>query len=122
MAKYNLSEAEFEIMEYIWSKGEKLSFSDIMNFTNSKGHTWKKQTVQTFLTRLIEKGALEAERKDNKRYYYSVLRQEEYVSKWTKCLVKKEFGGTLKGFLSAFTGGRKLSEEEAKELHEFLDK
>ena len=60
--KYNLSEAEYEIMKFIWEQGDNISFNDIMEYTQKKGHTWKKQTVQTFLTRLIDKGVLKAEK------------------------------------------------------------
>lgn len=37
MAKYNLSEAEYEIMEYIWKQNCMLKFSDIMEFLSEKG-------------------------------------------------------------------------------------
>ena len=45
--KYNLSEAEYEIMKFIWEQGDNIGFNDIMEYTQKKGHTWKKQTVQT---------------------------------------------------------------------------
>lgn len=40
--KYNLSEAEYEIMQFIWENGNNTSFSDVMEYTHKKGHTWKK--------------------------------------------------------------------------------
>lgn len=121
MTKYNLSEAEFEIMEYIWTNKQAVSFNEVMEYTTDNGHTWKKQTVQTFLTRLIDKGALKADKKGNKRYYSPSMNKEEYISQWTRGLLNIEFGGSLKGFLSAFTGGKSLTKEEAQELHDFLD-
>ena len=80
MAKYNLSEAEYEIMEYIWKQNCMLKFSDIMEFLSEKGHEWRKQTVQTFLTRLIEKGVLKAQKDGNYRLYYPAMSEEEYIS------------------------------------------
>ena len=110
--KYNLSEAEYEIMKFIWEQGDNIGFNDIMEYTQKKGHTWKKQTVQTFLTRLIDKGVLKAEKVGNKRYYSPSTTETEHICKWTH-----EF----KNFMLAFTGGNSLTEEEARELHEFLD-
>ena len=119
--KYNLSEAEYEIMKFIWEQGDNISFNDIMEYTQKKGHTWKKQTVQTFLTRLIDKGVLKAEKVGNKRYYSPSTTETEHICKWTQEFLKADFGGSLKNFMLAFTGGKSLTEEEARELHEFLD-
>ena len=81
--KYNLSEAEYEIMKFIWEQGDNIGFNDIMEYTQKKGHTWKKQTVQTFLTRLIDKGVLKAEKVGNKRYYSPSTTETEHICKWT---------------------------------------
>lgn len=121
MSKYDLSDAEYKIMEYIWRCDETKTFNEIMEFTQTQGYTWKKQTIQTFLTRLIDKGALAAEKKGNKRYYTPALTEEEYTSKWTKGLLSEGFGGSLKNFLLAFSGGETLSKQDVKELREFLD-
>lgn len=122
MPKYNLSDAEYELMEFIWQSNVELSFSEIMEYcSNTLKQPWKKQTIQTFLTRLIDKGALKAERKGVKRYYSPAMSKAEFVSKWTKGFLDEEFGGSLKKFMTALTGGKHLTEEELKELHEFLD-
>lgn len=121
MTRFNLSEAEYEIMEFIWEHDCKMRFSEIMEFTGKQGHEWKKQTVQTYLTRLIEKRALKAEKEGNCRYYYPAMSRQEYISVWTKRFIKESFENSLTEFLSAFTGGKSLTEEEAKELHDFLD-
>ena len=121
MAKYNLSEAEYEIMEYIWKQNCMLKFSDIMEFLSEKGHEWRKQTVQTFLTRLIEKGVLKAQKDGNYRLYYPAMSEEEYISKWTKNIVKDAFGNSLKEVLFSFTGRKILTKEEAAELHDFIE-
>ena len=121
MTKYNLSDAEYEIMKYIWECDEPASFREILAYTGEIGHTWKKQTVQTFLTRLIGKGALQAERRGNRHYYSPTMTETEYLSEWTKELLNENFEGSLKKFMVAFTGGKTLTESEAKELHDFLE-
>lgn len=34
--KYNLSEAEYEIMKFIWEQGDNIGFNDIMEYTQKK--------------------------------------------------------------------------------------
>lgn len=122
MSWYGLSDAEYEIMQYIWDSKETKTLHEVMEYMESKNYTWKQQTLHTFLSRLIDKKVLQAEKKGNKRFYSPKLSQEEYVSQWTAGFLDKEYGGSLKKFLLAFTGGKSLSEEQAKELHDFLDK
>ena len=88
MSKYNLSDAEYEIMQYIWKMEEEQSFQQIMAFTQQIGHTWKGQTVQTFLTRMIDKGVLQARKERRKRYYFAKETEVEWISSCTKAMVK----------------------------------
>lgn len=122
MPKYNLSDTEYALMEFIWQSDAELSFSEIMDYCSSTlKQPWKKQTVQTFLTRLIDKGALTAVRRGVKRYYSPAMSKTDFISKWTQGFLDEEYDGSLKKFMTALTGGNRLSEDEIKELHEFLD-
>ena len=57
-----LSAAEYEIMECVWALGRTVSGMDIMRaLGQEKG--WKQPTVLTFLSRLVEKGLLETEKR-----------------------------------------------------------
>lgn len=52
-----LSDTELMIMEYLWAQNTPKTFSEIKAFfeaTTSKN--WKKQTLSTFLLRLVKKG------------------------------------------------------------------
>ena len=70
-SKYNLSATEMEIMEFLWDANKKSSASEILKFFNeNKEKNWKKQTLNTFLVKLIEKGALQYDMVKNKKYYY----------------------------------------------------
>ena len=53
----HLSKTEYEIMEYFWEMGDKYTFGELMKYFNENlDKNWKKQTLNTFLSRLIEKG------------------------------------------------------------------
>lgn len=120
--KYGLSDAEYEIMEYVWKQEGEVIFKDVMAYLQERGHEWKKQTVQTFLTRLIDKKALHAEKRGNKAYYTPVMTEAQYRARWIENFLDDNFGGKITNFVCAFNSGDKLKEEDIKELEEFLNK
>ena len=91
-SKYNLSATEMEIMEYVWSTDNKLIAAEILNYFNeNKSKNWKKQTLNTFLVKLIEKGALQYDVSKNKKYYYPTAQSQtktEHIKHWTFNLIQ----------------------------------
>lgn len=121
--KYGLSEAEYQLMELIWEAGHSLSFGEIETYliehTDKK---WKKQTLHTYLTRLIKKGALKMIGNGRKHLYEPAMLKEEYISYWTHSFLEDSFGGSLGNFVSALTGNAgKLSQKDIEELRRYLD-
>ena len=50
-----MSQSESLIMDYLWKEGTGKTFAQIMAFLGNKaGKEWAKQTVNTFLRRLID--------------------------------------------------------------------
>lgn len=122
MSKYNLSNAEYELMEFFWENNQEFSLAEIMDYcSNTLRRGWKKQTIHTFLRRLIDKGALQAVRRGVRYYYSPTMSKEDFVSKWTREFLEKEFNGSLKHFIVSLTGGTQISKEECQELQELLD-
>lgn len=122
MATYNLSDSEYEIMEFLWTQKDASTLQDIIMYcTNERHHSWKQQTIYTFLTRLEGKGAVTAVKKGHKRYYSASMPMVEFKRKATQHLLEESFEGSLKNFLTAFTGGHPMSEENKAVLREFLD-
>lgn len=50
-----LSDTEFYILQYLWSLETPTTFAEILVHFTEEGKTWKKQTVNTFLSRMIQK-------------------------------------------------------------------
>lgn len=122
MGTYNLSDSEYEIMEFLWAQQETCTLQDVIAYcTNERHHTWKQQTIYTFLTRLEHKGAVTAVKRGHKRYYSASMSMMEFKKKATRQLLDESFDGSLKNFMIAFTGGSPLSKEEKAILKEFLD-
>lgn len=52
----DLSKSEKEVMSVIFTKEEEMRLKDIVDAVNQKfEHSWKPQTVSTFLARMIKK-------------------------------------------------------------------
>lgn len=120
MNKKNISigESELEIMKVLWKAEKPLTSVEIASFVESKN--WKKTTIATFLTRLAEKGAINAE-KQGKLYCYSpVLSEEEYKRSQTDNLINTLFGGSVKDFAVALFKDGGLSAEEINELKDLI--
>lgn len=75
-----LSDTELMIMEYLWSQNIPKTFSEIKAFFEATTNkNWKKQTLSTFLLRLVKKGVLYANHQEAKVTYYPALSSEEIL-------------------------------------------
>lgn len=116
-----LSDTELMIMEYLWSQNTPKTFSEIKAFFEATTNkNWKKQTLSTFLLRLVKKEALYANHQEAKVTYYPALSSEEYYQQYTSQIIQTSFHGSLTSFISAFTENKKLSASDKEELMDFL--
>ena len=119
--KYGLTYTEMEIMEFLWSQENEVSFKEILIYANEKLHKdWKRQTLSTYLKNLQMEGLVKAI--DNKKNYsyYAACTKEEHIHKWTKELVEVCYDNSLVYLVKAYIGDGQLSEQEKKELKEFF--
>lgn len=119
--EHELSETELSILEYLWEENEPKSFSEIMNYFNTicqKG--WKKQTINTFLLRLIKKGVLTANKAAAKTLYQPTVTCREYYQNYSQQIIEEYFDGSILNFVSAFTDNQKLSAEEKTKLLNYI--
>ena len=116
-----ISEAEMKVMSKLWDFGEMVTVSEIMAALNEDGEKWTHQTVGTFLKRLETKGMVASSKNGKSLYYFPLMSREQFKSKEASGFVKSKFGGSLKGFLSAFSSSKDFSDESMKELKEWFD-
>ena len=110
----NISDAELEVMKVIWYENRPITSLDIVEAFENKG--WKKTTIGTFLTRLVEKGALSAEKQGKLYYYTPLISQKDYRKSQTKNLISSLYGGSIKDFAVSLFEEQSISDEELKEL------
>lgn len=117
---YELTPCEEEIMLYVWEIGEVKSRQILDHFNNEMGKDWKKQTLNTHLTHLIDKNILTAEGEARKLYSPAVTKKA-YKHQKARNTVTRFFGGSLNNFVAAFCGDAEVSLEEIEELQSMLD-
>lgn len=119
---YGLTEVEMEIMEFLWKSEDGNAFKEIMCHVNNElKKDWKRQTLSTYLKNLQLLGFIRTDSSKKNYIYFPCQKKEEYVQDWTRELVEKQYGNSIIKFMSAFTGKKGLSKEEAEELKKMLE-
>lgn len=121
--KYGLSETEYELMDFFWNAEEKQSFKQILEYFNDqKEKNWKKQTLSSFLKILQDKELIGTDANGKKYLYYALHTREQHIHQWVRGLVRSSFDNSMKQFLTAFSGGEQLSEQDVQDLKDCLKK
>ena len=121
MKNISIGDSELEIMKVIWQADGPITSLDIGKEVEAKG--WKKTTIATFLTRLVEKGALTASKVGKLYYYTPLLSEKEYRKAQTRNLIANLYNGSVKDFAVSLFEEQKLSNEDIEELRSiFIEK
>lgn len=115
---YNISEAEMEVMEKLWEQEGGVKQSELLALFEAEGKTWKRQTLNTFLARLEEKGLVKREN----RIVEVVYSREEYNDMQMKTVIDQVYGGKLSNLVAAFVKRNAISEGETETLLGLLKK
>ena len=120
-----LSSSERDIMELFWNEKDGLSFGEIINLVNQDdSNIRKKQTINTYLTRLIAKNLLIKKNGDTrlKTLYFPKYTKEEYNRKMIEKLLEENYENSLLEFIKQLSGGEYLSTEDAQKIINVLEK
>ncbi len=110
----NIGEAELEIMRVVWKANEPIGSAAIGKAVADKG--WKRTTIATFLARLVEKGALSAERRGKAWYYTPLITAKAYRKAQVKNLIKNLFDGSAQNLVASLFEEENFSEQDIQEL------
>ncbi len=114
---YLISETEAEIMEMLWECSTPMQSKELLLYFNEKGKGWKRQTLNTFLTRLKSKGLIEMDGKTIKVLYD----KGAYQKMQTQEILNDMYGGDIQNFLVAFSGKESIARKEENELLQFIE-
>ena len=113
---HSISDSEWKILTVLWAKSPQ-TLPEILEALKHTG--WSNTTIQTFLARLVKKGAV-ATRRQGKGYLYTpIVSQEECQRNETKEFVDRVFDGSIHKLIASFAKG-KLSERELAELERLV--
>ncbi len=119
MSKYpNLTDADSIIMEILWRDGTTTSSAirkEVKNVLN-----WSRQTVNTYLNRLMEKGLVGIEEVNKRVYkYYPIISREEYAADKAKGIINKYYGN-LSHMVAGFVKNEKITDTDLEELEKLI--
>ena len=119
MKNISISESEWKIMRVLWEKPD-LSLREI---TASLEETdWSYTTIRTLVTRLMEKGAISADKSSSNFKYYPAVTEDECKLKEMNRFLSRVFDGSVSMLVSTLTKDSNLTEEEQKELMNIIEK
>ncbi|MBT2765955.1 BlaI/MecI/CopY family transcriptional regulator [Paenibacillus sp. NPDC058910] len=115
-----LSDTETELMEVIWECTPPVTSTELLGLFAQRGKEWKAQTISTFLSRLVDKGALTVTRHGRTNKYMPRISPEDYKLMETQHVLDGLYQGSVKNLISALYDGEKLSDEDIAELKQWF--
>lgn len=116
MDKYHLSKTEREVMEKLWLQKEKIKQTQLLELFLADGKEWQRQTLNTLLARLEEKGYVKREH----RLVWAVYDQKDFEFEIMQDALKNFYGGKISRFIETCVAKKKISKKEFKELQRIV--
>jgi predicted transcriptional regulator len=114
-----LSDAEYCVMEVLWSAGRPLTANDIAGRVPPE-RDWSFATVKSLLSRLLTKSAVKPA-KDGRRFLYSpAIEREPYVAAESRRFVTRLFGGKLSPLFARLAEDEALDDDDLAEIEAML--
>ena len=114
-----LPDGELEIMQIIWQCEPPVSRSRIEEMLAGQKHL-APSTILTFLTRLCERGFLQAERRGRMNLYTPLISQKDYLATESRRFLDRLYGGSLSAMAVSLCDSG-ISREEIDILRKMLE-
>ncbi|MDR3197378.1 MAG: BlaI/MecI/CopY family transcriptional regulator [Planctomycetaceae bacterium] len=119
MARNEISEAQWRIMEIIWLRGEATAADIIDALLPETG--WNHQTVRTLLARLVQKGILQARSVRNFYIYSPLVSREQSVRDEGESFLQRLFHGNADALLVHLVREGKINQSTLERLQKMID-
>lgn len=113
-----ISESEWEVMKLLW-KTDSLTSEKIIE-SLLEYNNWSHQTIKTFITRLIKKGAIGYKKTGRIYNYYPLVSEDECIKSENEFFIKRVYNGALNMLFTKFLEEENLSIDEIEELENIL--
>ncbi len=114
-----LGDAEFEIMQIIWSSKQPVPSNYVM--AHLTGRAWALSTLMTVLARLADKGFITCDRSTRTNYYSAALPEQEYKEYESRLFLEKVHQNSLRNLVASLYDGRTIDADDIKELRRYLN-
>ncbi|GAA0722384.1 mecA-type methicillin resistance repressor MecI [Clostridium malenominatum] len=119
MSKYNISESEWKVMVCLWDEPN-LTLKQIAD--KLKDTKWSYTTIRTLVTRLMEKGIIDADKTSTSNFkYFPVAPEKECKVEETKSFLTRVFDGSISMMVSTLARQEELSRKEVEELKKIIE-
>lgn len=113
----SISESEWRVMKIVWSSPPQ-TLPEILD--KLKGTDWSKTTIQTYLARLVKKGALSTKRQGKGYLYYPAVSESDCQLAESRSFLSRVYDGSLSKMVMGFVKTGNLSNEEINELKSLI--
>lgn len=112
---YSLGVIETKFASLIWENAP-LKTSQLVKLAEETLE-WKRTTTYTVLKKLSDRGLFV----NDEGMVKVLITKEEFYARQSESYVEQSFGGSLPGFLAAFSSRRKLSDKEIAEIKKIIE-
>lgn len=113
-----LTDVQWQIMNFIWDSDE-ATVAEVWKHL-SESRRVARNTVQTQISRLAEKGWLKHREENGAFFYRPTMSREKSQQSSVRRLIATVFDGSSEGLLLALLNDSKLSKAEADRIRQFL--
>lgn len=115
MEPLRLCDSDYRFMLIVWEAAP-INSGELVRLCSQR-LGWKKSTTYTQIKKMCEKGYIE-----NLQATVKVrIPKEKVQADESNYFVDRTFNGSLPGFLTAFLGGKTISEKEAEKIKDIID-
>lgn len=116
MEDYTLGNIEGKFADIVWGNAP-LSTAELIKLCGDE-LGWKRTTTYTVLKKLSDRGLFQ----NDEGTVRVLLSKKDFLARQSEQYVEHSFGGSLPGFLAAFTSRKKLSDKEIAQLQDIIER
>ena len=114
----HLPDSELAVMKAIWACGEDVSRAEME--THLTEYNWSANAVNTYLSRLTEKGFVSSRKEGKSLLYTPLVSRNEYLAFDSRRVLKILYDGKPRNFMAALASSG-LDKQDVAELRALLD-
>lgn len=116
-ADIKISDSEWLVLHVIWDKSPMRMREIVHGLSHT---TWSRNTIQTMVARLLNKGIIGADTSDRNFLYYPAIEKEDVLSMYTKYFIERVYNNKAPDLIEEILKEDYLSYEEKEEIKKII--